>query len=342
MASEDNGPAEGGKGNMILFGAAIVVLVAAAAFWMMRSEGPVAETAAEERSGGFRFAYSTIDPGIPYFAGVVQGMRERAEELGDELVTVTNGNSNAVKQGNDIQDLIAQDPDGILVTPISATQSIGWASNAARAGVPVLATMSPVGESYDPPLQEGVIGSLQILPYETGVVDAELLAAVIPSGSEIGILTGPDGTATTPEFRRGFVDRMSELGDYTFHDTPPQPVSTAGAGLSACQALILSNPEIRGIFSMSDEMTVGCIQAPALGDIKVVGIGGTNAVLDLIREGRVYGTTCWMPRRFGAAAIDLFHGILSGEIPEGTIENLQVPGITADNLEDCPQDANAS
>jgi len=296
----------------------------------------------EERTGNFRFAYSTIDPGVPYFAGVVQGIEEEAERLGDEIITVTNADFDAVKQGNDMSDLIAQAPDGILVTPISATQSIGWAANAESAGIPVLATMSPVGESYEGPLQPGVIGSLQVLPYDSGAVDADLLVEAVSPGAEIGILTGPDGTATTPGFRSGFVDRMNELGDYTIHETAPNPQSTASAGLSACQALIASNPGIEGIFSMSDEMTVGCLQAPNIGDIKIVGTGGTSAVLDLIEDGQVLGTTCWKPVDFGAAALRLFHEILAGEEEEGTILNLQVPGITADNLDECPLDANAS
>ena len=324
--------------------AAAVALVASAC--SVSTPGSPSQPSATQASGPakttFNIAYSTIDPGVPYFAGLVQGIKEQAATNGDTITTVTNGNFDGVKQGNDMADLVAQKPDAIMVTPISATQSIGWAANAQAAGIPVLATMSPVGPSYQAPLQPGVVGSLQVLPTDSGATSADLLAAVVPSGSTVGILNGPDGTATTPGFHDGFTARMKEKGDYTLVDTPRQPKSTSSAGLSACQAMIASNPEIKGIFSMSDEMTVGCIQSPNFGDRKIVGTGGTSAVLSLIKKGQVTGTTCWLPVEFGKAAEDLMHGILAGTQPQGTIKGFQVPGITADNLDKCPLSSNAS
>lgn len=301
----------------------------------------------EDAAQSFSIAYSTIDPGVPYFAGLVQGIEEGAERLGVTITTVTDASFDAVKQGNDMADLIAQSPDGIMVTPISATQSLRWAEDAAEAGIPVLATMSPVGESYDGPLPEGVVGSIQVRPQDAGAKAADILSEFVSGdGAVVGVLMGPDGTATTPGFYEGFADQMATYGDFEIVQSSYNPESTTSAGLQSCQALIESNPDIEVIFSESDEMSVGCVQAPNIGDVRVAGVGATNAVLQLIEEGQgegtMVGSTCWMPVDFGNAAIELFHGILSGEIEEGTIQYFDVPGITYENLSECPLEANAN
>ncbi|MDQ1583368.1 MAG: ribose transport system substrate-binding protein [Microbacteriaceae bacterium] len=84
-------------------------------------------------------------------------------------------------------------------------------------------------------------------------------------------------------------------------------------GQQGCQDLIAAHPDIKVIYSESHGMSVGCIQASNIGDIKVVGNGGSTDGLKLVASGGMPGTTCYGPGSLAAQVVQMAHAYLAGD-----------------------------
>src|ERR1700693_5605644 len=72
----------------------------------------------------------------PFYIAMLRGIRDRAQELGWDVVTVS-ANEDKAKQISGVQDLIARGVKGILISPIDAVGVNAAYDAAAQAKVPV-------------------------------------------------------------------------------------------------------------------------------------------------------------------------------------------------------------
>src|SRR5918992_1104890 len=70
--------------------------------------GETTETGGGGEQEQFTIGVSLASPTIPLYVAMAEGIRDKAEELGVEVV-FTEANEDPVQQLNDVQDLIAQD-----------------------------------------------------------------------------------------------------------------------------------------------------------------------------------------------------------------------------------------
>jgi ribose transport system substrate-binding protein len=105
----------------------------------------------------------------------------------------------------------------------------------------------------------------------------------------------------------------------------------------ACQNALQAYDNIDIIYSMSDEMTSGCVRAiDAAGrdDVQIASIGGNAKGIALIEEGKFKSTVCQKPGTMGATALDvLLDFIVNGN--ERGLEFYDTPVVTVDNLDEC-------
>ncbi|HBR88285.1 MAG TPA: sugar ABC transporter, partial [Microbacterium sp.] len=80
----------------------------------------------------------------PYFAGLIKGLEEGAEEHDFRLIQ-TNSNGDNNTQASDIQNLVSQGADYIVVSPADASAIVPAVEAAAEAGV----TMVAISDTID-------------------------------------------------------------------------------------------------------------------------------------------------------------------------------------------------
>ena len=166
---------------------------------------------------------------------------------------------------------------------------------------------------------------------------ADALAADIDGPANIFILQGTQGAANVPLRQDGFTERLAELGtDWNQLDARPGDFSNVVAE-ETCQNAITAFPEMHIIYSMSDEMTAGCVRALESADrldIGIASIGGNAKGIELLEQGLMPATVCQKPGTMGATALDsLLDAIVNGN--ERGLEFYETPVVTLDNLDDC-------
>src|SRR4029077_10401079 len=124
----------------------------------------------------------------PFYIAMLKGIRERAQELGWEVVTVS-ANEDKAKQIAGVQDLIARGVKGILISPIDAV-GVSAAYDAAAAGkVPIVS-----GERGSTSPHQTIHVAMD--EKQIGRDIAEWTAKQIGGKGKVALLMGPSGAPT--------------------------------------------------------------------------------------------------------------------------------------------------
>jgi ribose transport system substrate-binding protein len=285
----------------------------------------------------FKIAVSVYSLNDTYGKALLQGVKDQAEKLGSKVTVEADGQFNPQKQGKDIQDIIALKPDAILLAAGDSAQSRAWVDSATKAGIPTFGLYNLIDHT-GPPLYKGVIGATQINEIQAGEAAGTIAGQVVAPGATVGVVLGKAGYAEVPDRLKGFEQAIAKVGEYKVV-TSQNGEWTPQHGQSACQELISANPDIKLIYNQSDSMTAGCVRANNLGDVKVVGNGGSTEGLTLIEKGAALGTTCYGPTEMGHETMQLAYNYLTGANTETGILILHPPlPITKDNLDQCPKE----
>ena len=74
----------------------------------------------------------------PWRSEMINSAQAEADRHGNVRLIVTDGNADIVKQSSDIRDLIAQDVDAIVMSPLESGGLVGAVEEATKAGIPVI------------------------------------------------------------------------------------------------------------------------------------------------------------------------------------------------------------
>lgn len=276
-----------------------------------------------------------------FYQGIESGIRQRAEELGVDVVIIGAGDDSD-KQAVTFADLISQGVDGILLTPVDSAAAVDMATRAEASGVPVLAVANQIGsveEFGDQHIYAGTVGFVTADDVDMGRQAANIVADEVGDGDvAIGILEGSPEDSRTTLRNSGFEEQLAERGvDYEIAATVNGNWNAAD-GAEACTRLLGAAPTIDVLFSMSDEMTSGCLgELPEfqLANTDIVSIGGTATGLELLVENKIVGTVCEKPATMGALALEsLIIAIRTGQLDQGLLF-YQTPKATVADADVC-------
>jgi len=138
----------------------------------------------------------------PFYIAMLKGIRERAQELSWEVVTVS-ANEDKAKQIAGVQDLIARGVKAILISPIDAV-GVNAAYDAAKAAnIPIVS----VARGSTSPNQ-----TLHVAMDETqiGRDIAEWTAKAIGGEGKVAMLLGPSGVPTFRNLGDGYAQVMAK------------------------------------------------------------------------------------------------------------------------------------
>lgn len=322
------------------------VAVAAIAAGCGASEDSGGSTGTATSGGGAASAedltvgVSNLGLSFPFPSAISKGIHERADELG-VAITELDAKGDPNKQSDDMQDLVAQEPDGILLLPVDSGVAQGLVNQAAEAEIPTVAVASQVGDPNERDLKD-VYPRLAALVTQdeiaAGAKAAELVEQVLPDGGKIAVVEGQAGFAEVKLRQEGFDQVLQESGA-SYETIASQPGDwLPDKAEAACQNMIASHPDIDVFYAQSDDMAVGCAKAvrKAGSDADVVGIGGSKLAIQAIKKGQLAGTVCYKPEDMGRLALQTLVDHLTGAEPvDHAFVSYETPAITKDNVDDC-------
>jgi ribose transport system substrate-binding protein len=216
------------------------------------------------------------------------GLQDKADELGVTLLHVENGND-PVKQASDIEDLLAQDIDALLVTAANADAIIPSIEQATEQGIPVF-TIDNASNSPDVLNHSG--NDLFCIGYRS----LEYLSEQLGDSGKILHINGFPGMALVTWNDDGVQAYLAdnpglELVGTQYGDWDPAKAQ------SITEDALTTNPDLAGIYVISEVMTGGVVQALAAqgltDQIKVMSGGFAPESQEWLTNGEIAGTFEW-------------------------------------------------
>ncbi len=283
-----------------------------------------------------------------FFSGMLAGIEGAEAEMEEKygvnisIVTTTAQDESSIQDEN-TGDLIAAGVDGVIFSPVNSGAATAMVDRLIEEDIAVVAVANQIGdvETYGRntiyPGTAGYVTNDDIAMGAKAADAADALAAEVDGPANIFILQGTNGAANVPLREDGFTEQLAALGtDWNLLDARPGDFSNVVAE-ETCQNAITAYPEMHIIYSMSDEMTAGCVRALQSADrldIGIASIGGNAKGIELLEQGLMPATVCQKPGTMGATALDsLLDAIVNGN--ERGLEFYETPVVTLDNLDDC-------
>jgi ABC-type sugar transport system substrate-binding protein len=178
--------------------------------------------------------------------------------------------------------------DAIVVWVIDVNEPATAVKYARDKGIPVIALERP---------RYAVDASVVYPNFNHGVYMAEYLASVVPPGTPVGVVGGPD-VVDDIELMLGLTHGLEAAGLVRVND-PENPryknVSDVAEGGKEKTANLLEDfPDIEALIPYNDETMLGAVEAlreaGRLGKVTMVSRNGTPKAVDLIRQGIHHGT----------------------------------------------------
>lgn len=249
----------------------------------------------------------------------------KAEEWGVDLI-VTDANGDAQKQIADIEDLLTQNIDALVVSPVAPEPIAPIVERASAQGIPVMIWSGKV--DTDQYTSEVVTDDFQF-----GVDGGEFLCSVLNEGDSVIALRGIAGITVEVDRYQGAKQELDkcgvrivgeEYGDWAFDQ-----------GKTAAENLLAAHRDIDGVWSSGADMTRGAIQAFQEANRPLVPMTGEalNGFLKIWQNQELSSVAPVYPTWMGAEAVKL--AILALQNQEIAKNYLPAsPPITDDTLAD--------
>lgn len=273
---------------------------------------------AEGEGESVTIGYSTYTLSNPFFAGIMQGVEEGAEEHGYDLIT-TDANQDPAAQVTDIQNMIAQGADYIILTPADGTAIAPAINEADSADVPVIV----VGDSIEP----DNVATIQIDDIAAGEKAANLIVDHLEDkyGDAQGNVVNLQGLAGTPAAQNrddGFTNVMEEHDDIEI-------VAEQDGGFDTQQSnevmsdILQANEDIDAVFAANDAQAIGVSSAISSADrfapageedhIFLVGVDGSKPAIENVRQGVQDVSISQHPPAMAKEGVDVVAQLEAGE-----------------------------
>ena len=312
-------------------GVSSAVIAAAALVVAMVPAGAVAQD--EAPVIGLSVKTITNDP---FQAAWVQAATDKVEELGGTVQLLVAGGQTAVaSQSSQLEDLVTQQVDGIIVSPLDGSAVLPALQKAMDAGVPVILVDQPIAAGNEA-LYETLIATDNV---NAGRELATYLVTAMPDPElKVAVIEGAPGSVAGDDRLTGFMEGLASGGI--------TPVASAtgewdnAKALAAMENILTANPDLQAVLSASDVMVDGILQALAGAgktDVAVLAIDGSTVGIQGVLDGKLLADNTQDPMAMGSMAAEFAVGIANGEIEPGSLDKYIDSGtttVTIDNAEE--------
>ena len=288
-----------------------------------------------------------VTNGVDPFWVIAQRGAEKAGEDLDVNVEVRMPPQGVADQKRMVQELLAQNVDGIAISPIDPENQNELLKEIAERSI-LITQDSDAPESP----RQCYIGMDN---YTAGRMCGELVKEALPDGGEVMLFVGRLGQANARQRRQGVIDELMDRShDSSRYDAPDEVIKndkyvildTRTDDFDHPQAkanaedAIANHPDLKcmvGLFAYNPPLCLEAIRdAGKLKEIKVVSFDENEASLQGIMDGTVVGTVVQNPYQYGYESVRVLKALANGDksvIPENEILHIPARKIRKDNVE---------
>lgn len=225
----------------------------------------------------------------PYFVTMKETLEAAAKSIGAQLI-VTDSRHDVSKQVSDVEDMLQQGIDILILNP---TDSAGVQSAVMSAHDKKVTIISVDADAKGP--IDSYVGSNN---YDAGVKACEYLAITVKKGN-VAILDGIPS--------QGILDRVRGCKDALSKHSEIKIVSIQNGkqerdqALAVTENILQANPDLKGIFSVNDNGSLGALAAiDSSGlDVKLVSVDGAPEAIQAIQKpgSHFIATSAQFPRQ---------------------------------------------
>ena len=291
------------------------------------------------------FGYIPASLEYPYNVMTAKGFEEAAKAAGVKTI-VLDPRGSVEKQGNAIDDLIAQKVDAVGFLPLDSVVAESFVDKLNEAKIPVAAIALQVGDSATRKIEDPYPGLTALVAtdnYKAGYASGEMAAGLLPKDrkGKIAIVMGDPAYTIVKLDTEGFRAALDKAGA-NYEIVGEQPTKwTPDDGEKVCQNFLTATPDVDLIFSHADDMAIGCARAIAASTSKPILIatgGGSKLGYDAIMAGEMYGSVCTRPQLLGTLMFQaMYEAVTKPETPMARFVSYDMPKITKETIDSCPE-----
>ncbi|MDR0363067.1 MAG: sugar ABC transporter substrate-binding protein [Planctomycetota bacterium] len=270
---------------------------------------------------------------------MAEAARDKAIELGADATIYQAGGQTAVQRMVQIiEDLITQQVDVIVISPLDSKAVVPVFQQAKEEGV-IIVCMDQVAEGDD------YVTFISTDNYAAAALGAEFAKEQLGGKGKVLVVEGAPGSSVGDDRKNGFKDtivkdsRIEVVGSQSGYWTNER-------AMAAMENMLQANPGVDLVFSCSDGMTGGILEAIKLagkeGRIKVISFDGSSFGIELIKEGKIIADVAQFPIKIGQMAAEIGIGVFNGTVDPASLPKFIDSGtklITAENADESLADA---
>lgn len=281
-----------------------------------------------------RIGITVLYPGSnAYQAKYADTAEAYSKELGLDAV-VMDPQGDPATQFNQIQDMVSQKMDAVVVWPTSQNALIPAIRQAARSGIPVVTSNSPIGEAG----RRYIVGHTGPDDCAQAEQSAEMLADSLDGKGNIVVVEGTPGYTVSILRKNCFLDKIAD--DYP--DINILASQTAEWNREKAQTVMETfltqfGDKIDGVYAFDDGMGLGVISAlqgagKAPGDVKVVTCNQFGEGWDAMKSGWHSGSNKQSPIDDAILAIQTAVKVANGiDVPK--LQGIETPKVLPENVD---------
>lgn len=251
----------------------------------------------------------------PFFADVLKGVNEKAEDLAGYncTVLVKQVPISVEAQLNAIDELLCEEVNGIALAPHNDDRIRVRINELYEQGIPVVTLNTDIENSK----RIAYVGSNYS---KSGATAAGLLRLMTHDTVHIGIITGSSDILCHTERIAGFTDTLKPYQDRMHIVSIVETQDDEIESYEQTSRLLKEHPEINALFFAAGGVYGGCRAITSLGladRLCVVAFDKADTTEQFLREGILSAVICQQPRIQGRKPLDLlFTYLTSGELPD--------------------------
>ncbi len=290
--------------------------------------------------GPVTIAFSAPGADHGWLAAITENAEAEAAEFDDIDFVLLEGTNDSAAQVSQVEQLIAEDPDVLIILPHEGDPLTPVAMEAMEAGIPVV---NVDREFSTKGAYRTWIGGDN---YGIGVSAANFLAEQLDCRGNVVEIQGLAGISVTEQRSAGFADTIEQLCGTGIRIVAQQPADfLPDKGLQVMETILQSESEIDAVYTHDDDMAEGVVSAIENAgredEMILTGAGGSRTAMERIQEGGLYAATFLYNPSMSASAVRVARLIALGEGFEELVEpevpsRIELPAttVTQDNVED--------
>jgi ribose transport system substrate-binding protein len=293
-----------------------------------------------EEGEQIKIAFSAPGADHGWLAAITENAEAEAANYDDVDFVLLEGTNDSAAQVSQVEQLIAEDPDVLIILPHEGGPLTPVAQEAMEQGIPVVNLDREF--SSESAFRTWIGGD----NYGIGVSAANFIAEQLDCQGNVVEIQGLAGISVTEERTAGFSDTISQLCGDGIQIVAQQPADfLPDKGLTVMETILQAQPDIDAVYTHDDDMAMGVVSAienaGRQDEMILTGAGGSRDAMDLIQEGGLYAATFLYNPSMSASAVRVARLIALGqgfaELVEPEVPSrIELPAttVTQDNVDD--------